>query len=90
MEPHPLEELFRGSRKTLRVLKVLINAKAPLTKYAIEAQAALYDVETVLRRLERIGVVRALGERPRRYIINRESPLVQALEKMMKEVDYLP
>lgn len=90
MEQHPLEELLRGSRKTLRVLRVLATAQAPLTKYAIESRAALYNAGAVLKRLERMGVVKALGERPKRYVLNRDNSLVLALERMMKEINYLP
>lgn len=90
MEPHPLEELFRGSRKTLRVLRVLLTSQVPLTKYAIESQAALYNAGAVLRRLERIGIVKVVGERPKRYVLNRDNLLVSAVEKMMREVNYLP
>ncbi|MEM0023199.1 MAG: hypothetical protein QXG48_00675 [Thermofilaceae archaeon] len=90
MELHPLEELFRGSRKTLRILRVLFTAQTPLTKYSIESQAALYNAGAVLKRLERIGVVKALGERPKRYVLNRSNQLVSAIEKMMREVNYIP
>jgi len=89
IDRHPIEEVFRGARKTLRILRVLILAGAPVTKYAIESQAAVYNAGTVLRRLEGLGVVKVLDGRPRRYLINRENPLVVAIEKFMKEVGYI-
>lgn len=84
-----LEELFKGCRKVLRVIRVLLQNKTPMTRYAIEVQAMVYDTKSLLERLEEIGVVRAVGGRPRRYVINSEHILVKALEKMMLEVGYL-
>lgn len=63
--------------------------KTPMTKYAIEVQALVYDTRSLLKRLEAIGVIRIIDGRPRRYIINLEHPLVKALEKMMLETGYL-
>jgi hypothetical protein len=89
MNRHPLEELFRGSRKTLRVLRVLLTAREPLTKYAIENRAAVYDAGPLLDRLARIGVVKVVEGRPRRYSLDPNSPLVEAVEKLMRETGYL-
>jgi|YelNatPaOPRAMG01_1025707.scaffolds.fasta_scaffold26229_4 hypothetical protein len=89
MNRHPLEELFRGSRKTLRVLRVLLTAREPLTKYAIENRAAVYDAGPLLDRLARIGVVKVVEGRPRRYSLDPSSPLVGAVEKLMRETGYL-
>lgn len=87
---HPLEELFRGSRKVLRVLRLMLsNPSAPYTRYAIEYNALVYDAGPVLERLERLGVVRVVDEEPRRYVVNVENPLVRAVERMMREVGYL-
>ena len=90
MNQHIIEELFRGSRKTLRVLRVLMQAEAPLTKYAIESRAAVYDASAVLANLERINVVKSTEGRPKRYVLNRENPIVVAAEKFMKEIGYIP
>lgn len=90
MDEHLVEELFRGSRKTLRVLRVLMQAEAPLTKYAIEMRAAVYDASAVLAHLERINVVKSLEGKPKRYSLNRGNPLVVAVERFMKEIGYVP
>ena len=89
MERHPLEELFRGSRKTLRVLRTLLAAGGPLTKYAVENEAAVYDAGPLLDRLARIGVVKVIDGKPRRYTVNLDNPLVRAVEKLMRETGYL-
>ncbi|MEM2218475.1 MAG: hypothetical protein QXY49_00390 [Thermofilaceae archaeon] len=84
-----LEELFKGCRKALRVIRVLLQYKTPMTKYAIESQALVYDTRSLLKRLEEIGVIHIIDGRPRRYMINLEHPLVKSLEKMMLETGYL-
>lgn len=86
---HPLEELFKGSRKTLRVLRVLLLANAPLSKYAIEVRAAVYGSGPLLKRLVKLGVVRTLTGPVTRYTINYEHPLVKAVERLMKDARYL-
>jgi hypothetical protein len=89
MDRHPLEELFRGSRKTLRVLCVLLTAQEPLTKYAIENRAAVYDAGPLLDRLARIGVIKVVEGRPRRYAVDPGNPLTRAVEKLMRETGYM-
>ncbi len=89
MDRHPLEELFRGSRKTLRVLRALLTAREPLTKYALENQAAVYDVGPLLDRLAKIGVVKVIDGKPRRYAVDPSNPLVKAVEKLMRETGYV-
>ncbi len=86
---HPLEELFRGSRKTLRILRALALAEAPLTKYGIESRAAVYDAGSALKRLERLGIVRSLDGKPKRYVLNRSNPLARALLDFLQEAGYL-
>ncbi|MCD6357444.1 MAG: hypothetical protein J7L75_02575 [Thermoproteales archaeon] len=86
---HPLEELFRGSRKVLRILRLMLSdPSTPYTRYAIESHALVYDAGPVLERLVKLGVVRVVDEEPRRYLINLENPLVRAVERMMREVGY--
>lgn len=89
MDRHPLEELFKGSRKTLRVLRVLLTAREPLTKYAVEARAAVYDAGPLLDRLARIGIVKVVESKPRRYAVDSNNPLVKALENLMRETGYM-
>jgi len=89
MDRHPLEELFRGSRKTLRVLRALLTAREPLTKYALENQAAVYEVGPLLDRLAKIGVVKVIDGKPRRYAVDPSNPLVKAVEKLMRETGYV-
>ncbi|RLF04076.1 MAG: hypothetical protein DRK00_07505 [Thermoprotei archaeon] len=87
---HPLEELFRGSRKVLRVLRLfLLDPETPHTKYAVENRALVYDVEPVLKRLVALGVLRVVDEKPRRYVLNTGNPLVRAVERMMRDVGYI-
>lgn len=89
MENHPLEELFRGSRKVLRVLRVLLSEHVPLTKYAIEARAAVYDAGPLLNRLARIGVVKVVEGRPRRYLADKDNPLTRAVERLLRDTGYM-
>jgi len=89
MDRHPLEELFKGSRKTLRVLRALLVAREPLTKYALENRAAVYDAGPLLDRLAKIGVVKVIDGKPRRYTVDPSNPLVKAVEKLMRETGYM-
>lgn len=86
---HPLEKLFKGSRKTLRVLRVLALAQKPMSRYSIEAQAAVYDTERLLAHLVDIGVVKVFGGRTKRYALNQENSFVNAVLRLMKDVGYL-
>ncbi|MCS7104597.1 MAG: hypothetical protein NZ954_03425 [Thermofilaceae archaeon] len=86
---HPLEKLFRGSRKTLRVLRVLALAHKPMSKYSIEAQAAVYDTEKLLAHLVDIGVVKVIDGHIKRYTLNQENSVVNAVLRLMKDVGYL-
>ena len=90
MSASELEELLKGCRKVLRVLRVFMEHEGePLTRYRIEKEAAVYYSPTVLERLLKLGIIRIVGEEPTLYELNSEHRLVKALRRLFEEVGYL-
>jgi len=85
-----VEELFKGCKKTLRILRLfIINPNKSFTKYKIEKEALVYDSEIILERLVKLGIVEILSDDPKLYRLKNEIPLVKALKTFLKEIGYL-
>ncbi|GEM_PF-2026049 len=77
-----LEELFPRSRKTLRVLAVLLRG-GEYTKYGLEKAAAVSKIDGVLARLVEMGVVVRTGDAPPRYRLAEDTPYRRLLERLL-------
>lgn len=75
---------------TLRVIKALLRAEGPVTKYWIEKESGVYDAGPILKRLARQGIVRVIADyNPPRYEIDRNNAFVKELARFLARVGYL-
>ncbi len=79
-----LEDLLPRSRKTLRVLYVLLRG-GEYTRYAIEKEAAVSHVDPILERLVALGVVEKTGDEPPLYRLASGTPYRGLIEKLLLE-----
>lgn len=88
---HIIERILgKHHAATLRVLRALLLAKGPVTKYWVEKNSGVDDVNAILQRLIECGVVKVLSEyTPHRYEIDRNNPLVKELEVFLARIGYL-
>ncbi|MEM4576233.1 MAG: hypothetical protein QW701_02080 [Candidatus Nezhaarchaeales archaeon] len=92
MTEHPIEVAL-GSVGRLRILKCLLSASRPLTKYAIEKATGLksVDVKRDLEKLTSIGWLTVLKNprSPDKYVVNRSLEEIKALEAFFRAVNYV-
>lgn len=77
-----LEELLPRSRKTLRVLAVLLRG-GEYTRYSLEKEAAVSKIDRVLARLVDMGVVVRTGDDPPLYRLAEDTPYRRILERLL-------
>lgn len=92
MKEHLLEVAL-GSVGRLRILKCLLSSSKPLTKYAIQKATGLksIDVKRDLEKLASIGwlIVIRNPRAPDKYVVNRASEVVKALEALFRAAGYI-
>jgi len=79
-----------GSSGRLKLLRVLSRNPEGMTKYAIEQSGLRYgDITANLRVLVEIGWVKELPTQPRKYRINLDNGIVNALIEFYQKTGYL-
>jgi len=85
-----LEELFKGCRKTMRVLRLFIqNPYEAYTKYRVEKEALVYDSEIILERLVKLGILKIVNKDPKLYKLVNDLSIVKALKAFFRETGYI-
>jgi len=84
-----VEEFFKGCVKTLRVFRALVESDKPLSRYAIEKNALVYDSKKTLERFIELGIVKTVESAVLKYEINRENSFVKELEHFLVKVGYI-
>ena len=84
-----VEEFFKGCGKTLRIMKVLYEAKEPLSKYVIERRAMTYNSRSLLERLVKLGILEVVDYGDKKYQVNMSNSFVVELRDFLVRVGYL-
>jgi len=83
-------EVGLGSSGRLKLLRALSKSSEGMTKYAIEQSGLRYgDITANLRALVKIGWVEELPTQPRKYRINWDNGIVNALIDFFQKTGYL-
>jgi len=84
-------ELGVGSPAKLKILRLLLrNPQHAFTMYELERKTPLkaVDIRRHVTELVRIGWVKGLPLRPKKYAINLDNALVKHLEEFFRKIEY--
>jgi len=92
LSEHPIEVAL-GSIGRIRILRSLMLADKPMTRYALQKVTGLKsrDLKKDLDKLASLGWIKVIrGPRaPDKYVINRDLAEVKILEELFKTAGYL-